>query len=136
ANFGAPVATNVPPFGCGNIDPQGITGTPTIDTTTGIIYAVVFVQPAIYELAGVNISDGTRAFAPIPITPVGFDPYHQLQRGALTLSNGYIDVPFGGYYGDCGLYHGWLIGVKADGSSTALRIFQDQAQSVCSSAVA
>jgi Pro-kumamolisin, activation domain/Fibronectin type III domain/PQQ-like domain len=134
ANFGAPVIPANPPFLCWNISPIGITGTPVVDTVAGVVYAVAFVQPDTYELVGVNLSNGAQTFTPIPISPTGFDPTRQQQRGALTLSHGYVNVAFGGYAGDCGSYHGWLIGVKADGTSTTLRIFQDQAQAVCASA--
>jgi outer membrane protein assembly factor BamB len=35
ANIGAPVPSTA--FGCGNINPVGITGTPVIDTTTNLL---------------------------------------------------------------------------------------------------
>ncbi len=136
AHVGAPVTLVNPPFPCGNINPLGITGTPVVDPIAGVIYAVAFVSPSdTYELVAYNLSNGTQKFAPIPIAPTGFDVHLQQQRGALALANGYVYVPFGGYIGDCGNYHGWVVGVKADGTSTALSVFQDQAQAVCSSAV-
>jgi len=134
ANFGAPMLLSDPGFQCGNVSPLGILGTPVVDTAAGIIYAVAFVQPGTYELVGVNLATGSRAFAPIPIAPTGFDPFHQQQRAALTLANGNVYIPYGGYAGDCGTYHGYLVAVKAGGSSTALTVFQDQAQAVCASA--
>jgi hypothetical protein len=131
AHFGAPMTITNPPFGCGNVSPLGILSTPVIDTVTGIIYAVAFVQPGTYELVATHLSDGTQAFAPIPISPAGFDQYRQQQRAALALANGNVYVGFGGYAGDCGTYHGILVAIKADGSSTALTVFNDQAQAVC-----
>jgi hypothetical protein len=89
------------------------------------------VQPATYELVAYNLSTGTQKFAPIPIAPTGFDPHLEQQRAALALANGYVYVAFGGYIGDCGNYHGFVVGIKADGSSTTLNVFQDQAQTVC-----
>ena len=133
ANFGAPMQLSDPRFGCGNVSPLGILGTPVVDTASGIIYAVAFTGGT-YELVGVNLANGSRAFTPIPIAPSGFDPFHQQQRAALTLANGNVYIPFGGYAGDCGTYHGYLIAVKAGGTSTSLTVFQDQAQAVCSSA--
>ena len=135
AHVGTPVTLTNPPFSCGNISPLGITGTPVVDPVAGVIYAVAFVQPGTYELVAYNLSTGTQTFAPIPIAPTGFNVHTQQQRGALALANGYVYVPFGGYAGDCGSYHGWVVGIKADGTSTTPILFQDQAQAVCASAV-
>jgi polyvinyl alcohol dehydrogenase (cytochrome) len=131
AHVGTPVTLTNPPFGCGNISPLGITGTPVVDPVAGVIYAVAFVQPANYELVAYNLSNGTQKFAPIPIAPTGFNAHVEQQRAALALANGNVYVPFGGYAGDCGNYHGWVVAIKADGSSTTLTVFQDQAQAVC-----
>src|ERR1700693_54376 len=131
AHIGSPMLLSDPRFGCGHVSPLGILGTPTIDTATGLIYVVAFVQPGTYELVAVRLSDGTQAFTPIPIAPAGFDPFRQQQRAALALANGNVYVSFGGYAGDCGSYHGYLIAIKADGTSTTLTIFQDQAAAIC-----
>ncbi|HTT79223.1 MAG TPA: hypothetical protein VMF86_06050, partial [Stellaceae bacterium] len=42
---------------------------------------------------------------------LGFAPRMQNQRGALVLLDGAVYVPFGGHFGDCGDYHGWIIGL-------------------------
>jgi hypothetical protein len=44
----------------------------------------------------------------------GFDPSVQNQRGALALFKGKIFVPFSGHWGDCGAYHGFVVGVSID----------------------
>ena len=36
----------------------------------------------------------------------------QEDRGALALVNGIVYVPYSGYFGDCGSYHGWVVGVN------------------------
>ena len=135
ANFGTPVsvAGNSLFGGCGNISPDGITGTPVVDPVAGVVYAVAFVHGTTdhYELVAVNLSDGSQKFTPIPINPAGFDVYREQQRGALALANGMVYVPFGGYVGDCQVYHGWVIGIKADGSSASLTVFKDQPQPPC-----
>jgi hypothetical protein len=41
----------------------------------------------------------------------GFDSTIQNERGALALVGGRVYVPYGGHAGDCGDYHGWLVGV-------------------------
>ncbi|MGH7247946.1 MAG: hypothetical protein ACREH9_07560, partial [Pseudomonadota bacterium] len=40
-----------------------------------------------------------------------FDPRTQNQRAALTLLGGMVYVAFGGHFGDCGNYHGWIVGL-------------------------
>ncbi len=44
----------------------------------------------------------------------------QLQRTGLALSAGHVIVAFGGNYGDCGSYHGWVVGVPESGAGTVL----------------
>ena len=36
----------------------------------------------------------------------------QNQRSALTILNDALYVPYGGHFGDCGDYHGWVVGVS------------------------
>jgi hypothetical protein len=40
-----------------------------------------------------------------------FAPAVQNQRGALLLNGGFLYVPYGGHFGDCGQYHGWVVAV-------------------------
>jgi IPT/TIG domain/PQQ-like domain len=115
-NLGTPVRLSSLP--CGNIDPVGITGTPVVDTTLGIVYAVAFTRPGQYRLVGLDLNNGNYRFPPVAINPSGFNPMVQGQRGALTLSQGLVYVPFGGWYGDCGAYHGWVVAVPAGGSGS------------------
>src|SRR6202011_677427 len=56
AKLGSPVPGSALP--CGNIDPSGITGTPVIDTTTGLVWAVAFVQPGHHDLVALDLSTG------------------------------------------------------------------------------
>ena len=109
-NFGLPVFGDQLP--CGDVDPVGITGTPVIDATAGIVWAVPFIQPGKYELVAVDLATGALR-ATLPIAPAGFDPIVENQRAALTLANGRVYVPFGGRYGDCGAYHGWMVAASA-----------------------
>jgi hypothetical protein len=105
---------------CGNIDPLGITGTPVIDESTGAIY----LDAAIEDFAGPHhrifalaLKDG----APLTGWPIDvadalraerFNARDQNERGALTVVDGKLFVPFGGHYGDCGDYHGWVVSVS------------------------
>jgi outer membrane protein assembly factor BamB len=107
---------------CGNIDPLGITGTPVIDPETqGIYFDAAVERPngPRHELFGLSLKDGTI----LPGWPIDvadelersgqhFDPRTQNQRAALTFLDGSIYVAFGGHFGDCGNYHGWLVGVS------------------------
>lgn len=118
-HFGDPVPRNMLP--CGNIDPTGITSTPVIDPSSGTLYAVDYlVQPQPHhEIVAVDIATGDVKFDQ-PIDPTAGSVTAHQQRAALALANGTVYVPFGGLLGDCGDYHGWLIGASAiDGTLQA-----------------
>ncbi|HEX4836431.1 MAG TPA: PQQ-binding-like beta-propeller repeat protein [bacterium] len=119
-SLGAPVPGDTLP--CGDLDPVGITGTPVIDRASSTLYAAGLTTPdagktKVYILAALDLATGTpRPGWPVVIAPpasrgVHFDPQIQEQRGALTLLHGIVYVPFGGYFGDCGDYHGWVVGI-------------------------
>lgn len=111
-------------WGCGNISPQGITGTPVIDPASGILYAVSTSPDLHYQFNAVNLVDGSLAAAPRDITPPAMDVPSQGERSALTLVNGQVIVPFGGRYGDCGPYHPFVDAVPVNGGP--VKIFQPQ----------
>jgi hypothetical protein len=54
----------------------------------------------------IDVADALRG-APQP-----FNARDQNERGALTIVDGMLYVPFGGHFGDCGDYHGWVVGVS------------------------
>ena len=116
-HLGPPVPGSSLP--CGDIDPSGITGTPVIDPATGTIYVVAFESPANHTLVALSTSDGRVVFSR-PADPPGADPMVEQQRAALTLADGRVYWTYGGLYGDCGGYHGWVVGVDADGSGSLL----------------
>jgi hypothetical protein len=105
---------------CGNIDPLGITGTPVIDVVSRTIYLDAMTGTAKnanhHKIFALSLDDGSvKAGWPVDVdtalASAKFDSNVQNQRGALTLLNGKLYVPYGGFYGDCGGYHGWLVGV-------------------------
>ena len=104
---------------CGDIDPSGITGTPVIDPATGTIYVVAFESPANHSLVALSTSDGKVIFTR-SADPLGADPTVEQQRAALTLADGKVYWLYGGLDGDCGAYHGWVVGANADGSGGLL----------------
>ncbi len=112
ARLGAPIAGNSLP--CGNIDPSGITSTPVVDTARRLVFVVAFVQPAHHELVALDLSTGTVRWR-TPIDPPGADPKVHQQRAALALDGDEVLVPFGGLFGDCGGYHGYLVAAGVDG---------------------
>ena len=114
---------------CGNIMPEvGVTGTPVIDLDWRAIYVAAntndtgVVKQKIYAL---SIDDGSGldgwpvdVEATVSYGGVPFISRPQHQRGALLIQNGYLYVPYGGHYGDCGQYRGWVVAVpQSDPSS-------------------
>lgn len=104
---------------CGNIDPSGITGTPVIDPSAGVVYFDALTN----EKAGprhlvyaLSLSDGSV----VPNWPldiqaelrkkgVTFSSSTQGERSALLLFKGYLYVNYGGNWGDCGSYNGTVV---------------------------
>lgn len=113
ANLGPPVLGGALP--CGDLKPiTGITGTPTIDPLTGTMYVVAF-SAMHHTLFALNASTGSVLFQR-QATPPGFDEMVHEERGALLLANGMVYIPYGGLPGDCGVYHGWVVGIPANGT--------------------
>lgn len=104
--LGTPVPGNSLP--CGDIDPVGITGTPVIDASTGVLYAVAFIAPGHHELFSIALSSGTT-LDQTTVDPPSDSPLVEEQRGALALDGAEIYIPYGGLYGDCGQYHGFVV---------------------------
>ena len=122
-HLGAPVTTG---WTCGNVSPQGILGTPVIDVTSSRIYvATLFASDHLYRVFGLDLVSGTIGLqTTIPNTiGTGFNWMIQQERGALAVANGLVYVPFGGRAGDCGTYHGWVVGVPTSGA-TSLNVFE------------
>jgi hypothetical protein len=115
-NVGAPQTSG---WGCGNINPTGILGTPVIDTAANRIYVVAEITGTTptYHLFGLDLANSGNIVLDAPIAPTGFDWKIQQERGALSLHNGYVFVPYGGRIGDCGSYNGWVIGVPVAGGT-------------------
>ncbi|SEF02280.1 hypothetical protein SAMN05519104_7843 [Rhizobiales bacterium GAS188] len=120
-SLGRPVPRSALP--CGNIAPLGITGTPVIDGIKDTLYLDAMVEAedgsgAQHLVFGLSVSDGSV----LPGFPVNvaealrargmtFAPRLQNQRGALLIAENKLFIPYGGHYGDCGQYHGWVVGI-------------------------
>jgi hypothetical protein len=117
---------------CGDINPLGITGTPVVDLTNRTLFVDAMTTPdggttkqhLIYAL---NVDTGaTNTGWPVNVNAAAqfngtnFTSVSQNQRGALALLNGYVYVPYGGHYGDCSTYYGWLVGVQENNPTNVL----------------
>jgi outer membrane protein assembly factor BamB len=122
-NVGTP-----PPGGnpCGNIFPVGTIGTPVVDLGSRSLFfdAMLSGNPNKHFIYSVNVDTGaTNAGWPVDVDAtatyngIAFNSFVQEDRGALALVNGIVYVPYSGYFGDCGTYHGWVVGVQANNPS-------------------
>jgi outer membrane protein assembly factor BamB len=109
-------------WSCGNVSPQGILGTPVVDAAGGRIYVAAFFSDDTYHVIGLSLATGAVQLDTTLNLP-NFDWTIEQERGALALHNGYVYVPFGGRFGDCGSYHGYVVGVPTSGSTT-LAVYQ------------
>jgi hypothetical protein len=120
-HIAAPVPSSDLP--CGDIGPSvGITSTPVIDPARNEIFVVADeltgTSGASHHLVGLNLSSGATLLDTIADAP-GSQPLAQLQRPGLALDAGRIIVGYGGNAGDCGTYHGWLVGIPEGGGAMA-----------------
>jgi hypothetical protein len=129
-HVGAPVAlANLP---CGNINPLGITGTPIVDLASRTVFLDAMTTPdsgatkqhLIYAL---NVDTGaTNAGWPVNVNSNAvsytniFNSLYQNERGALAIISNIVYVPYGGHAGDCGPYHGWLVGVPENNPTNVM----------------
>ncbi len=120
-SLGAPVPRSA--LLCGNISPLGITGTPVIDDIKDAIYLDAMVEApngsgAQHLIFGMSVGDGSvlpgfpvNVAEALKARGLGFAPRVQNQRGALLIADNKLFIPYGGHFGDCGQYHGWVVGI-------------------------
>jgi hypothetical protein len=123
-HVGPAVTSGLP---CGNISPLGITGTPVVDLASRSLLFDAMLDGAtkkhfIYSL---NVDTGaTNAGWPVDVNATAmfngtvFTSSIQNQRAALGLVNGVVYVPYSGHFGDCGTFHGWVVGVPVNNPSS------------------
>ena len=107
---------------CGDISPTvGITGTPVLDEARGEVFVVadelVNGSPA-HHLVGLSTATGTVELNQ-NVDPSGSTPAAILQRTGLTLDAGHVVFGYGGNFGDCSTYHGWVMSVPEAGGTPA-----------------
>lgn len=117
-HLGTPVDARTLP--CGNIGPvTGITGTPAADPATGELFVVAFLAGYHHVLFTLSLGDGSVRRT-LGVDPAGSVPAVQQQRPALTLTPAHVYIAYGGLAGDCGAYHGYIVGVPRAGGATAI----------------
>ena len=109
---------------CGNIDPLGITGTPVIDGRLQAIYLDALIADKAtgaprHMIFALSPKDGSVLSGwPVDVEAAlngngqTFRSALQNQRGALTIAADAVYVPYGGHFGDCGDYRGWVVSVS------------------------
>jgi hypothetical protein len=119
-DIGPAVTSGLP---CGNISPVGIIGTPVVDLASRSLFFDALIQgnPIKHFIYSLNVDTGATNAGGWPVdinsAGIGFTSLAQEDRGALALVNGIVYVPYSGYLGDCGDYHGWVVGVHIDNPS-------------------
>src|ERR1700722_86846 len=120
AKLGVPVPLNQ--LSCGNIDPVGVTGTPVIDPAAGVLYLDALQKTRSgpkHMIYALSLTDGSVVSgwpldvkAELAKARVNFSATTQGERSAVQLFGGALYVNYGGYWGDCGSYHGTVIQVQ------------------------
>jgi len=114
---------------CSNIDPVGITGTPTVDLASRRLFLDALINGTTIKhfIYSLNVDTGeTNPGWPVDVNAtatyngITFESRIQEDRGALALVNGIVYVPYSGYSGDCESYHGWVVGVDINNSTGVL----------------
>ena len=117
---GAVALANLP---CGDVDPLGITGTPVVDLASRALFFDAMTTPdggatKRHLIFSLNVDTGaTNSGWPVDVSATatsGGKPFVsaiQNERGALALLGGMLYVPYGGHFGDCSNYSGWIVGI-------------------------
>ncbi|HEY2510699.1 MAG TPA: hypothetical protein VGI39_07580 [Polyangiaceae bacterium] len=118
-NLGTP-----PTVYTGTTSPGGIVGTPAIDATTRLMVLDAETSASTHTIYALSIDDLSVAWSLDVSTlrdPVvgPFVAAAQSQRSAVLIVGGIAYVTYGGYWGDGGDYHGWVVGVPLSGTSGA-----------------
>src|SRR6266550_2672995 len=117
------IGTPAPQGACpGNIIPVGITGTPVVDLASRSLFfdALIDGNPDKHFIYSLNVDTGaTNPNWPVNVDAKvpNFSSAVQEERGGLALVNGIVYVAYSGYNGDCGNYHGWVVGVDINDPS-------------------
>ena len=118
--LGTPVPLSDLP--CGNINPEGITGTPVIDSATGTLFVDALVDTTKngprQEVFALDAGSGAvRPHYPIDVQAalaaknLTLNSMTQGERSALLFLDGNVYITYAARSGDCGTYHGAVVQV-------------------------
>src|SRR3954447_20932203 len=122
-DIGSPVQSTP----CGGFNPTGITGTPVVDLASRRVFfdALINGSPTKHLIYSLDVDTGvTTPGWPVDVNAtasyngMNFVSTAQEERGGLALVNGIVYVSYSGYLGDCGNYHGWVVGVNINNPSS------------------
>jgi hypothetical protein len=125
-DIGPAVTSGLP---CGNINPAGTIGTPVVDLASRSLFFDALVDGVTKKhfIYSVNVDTGaTNPGWPVDVNAsamyngIIFNSLVQEERGALAFVNGIVYVPYSGWNGDCGSYHGWVVGVPINNPLTGV----------------
>jgi outer membrane protein assembly factor BamB len=108
---------------CGDVDPLGILGTPAVDPATGHLFAVAETRDQGgkigHDLVALDPATGKVLFTESD-DPAAMPAADQQQRAGLLVTDGRVYVSYGGLYGDCGTYGGWVVAAPTAGPGPLL----------------
>jgi hypothetical protein len=106
--------------GCGQVGPEiGITSTPVIDRSAGVIYLVAMSKSGstyFQRLHALDVTSGTElSGSPVTVTAAGFVPELYEERAALLLLSGTPGTVVTSWTSHCdgGAYNGWIMAYNA-----------------------
>jgi hypothetical protein len=121
-NVGTPISSGLP-CGLSNTNPFGITGTPVVDLNSRALFLDAEINGIGHQIFSLNVDTGViNAGWPVTLNTAvsGFDSSVQSERAALGILGNIVYVPYGGRFGDCGSYHGRLVGVQITNPASVL----------------
>ena len=123
-NVGTPITSGLP---CGNVTPLGISGTPIVDLPSRSLFLDAETTPTAgtfkHMIYSLNVDTGAiNAGWPVDVSGAisGFDSSVQSERGGLGILGSIVYIPYGGRFGDCGSYHGRLVGVQMSNPASVM----------------
>jgi hypothetical protein len=109
------------------VTPVGISGTPVVDLSSRALFfnAMIRTVPARHFIFSLNVDTGNlNPGWPVDVNATAkfgstvFNSLPQGQRGALVIVGTNLYVPYGGLFGDCGTYYGWVVGMPMNNPTT------------------